>query len=222
VLTRYGLREWLVILVVGLAAAAGFILLHWWWALAAAVLIVLAGLSFFRDPTRTIPADPGLYVSPADGLISSVHHVEHFAPFGEPATCIRVFLSVLDVHVNRSPCNGQVASIAHKPGEHLNVLNPRSAEVNESTLMVLVDPATQRPVAAVRQVAGLIARRIVCAAQIGQKLRRGERYGMIKFGSTTELFIPASSQPQIDVVKGQRVYGGRTILARVAAGNKEV
>lgn len=216
-LTSYGKIQWLIILALTAMLAAAAAWLAWWWALAMVVAGSLALLSFFRDPPRAIPVSRGVMVSPADGLISSVHQVPHFQPLGEPAVCIRIFLSVLDVHVNRSPCHGMVASVEHKPGQYLNALNPHSAEVNAATLLVLVHPTNRRPVAAVRQVAGLIARTIVCAAKPGDILQRGQRYGMIKFGSTTELYLPAASAPQVLVEKGQRVYGGKTILARINA-----
>ncbi len=178
---------------------------------------MLALLSFFRDPPRRIPIDRAILVAPADGHISSIHEVEQFEPFGEPALCIRIFLSVLDVHVNRSPCHGQVASITHRPGRYMNALNPQSAAVNEQNLVVLVNPAHQRPVAAVNQISGAIARRIVCAVTPGTLLQRGQRFGMIKFGSTTELYIPRSLQPQAAVTLGQKVHGGQTIVARLAS-----
>jgi phosphatidylserine decarboxylase len=147
--------------------------------------------------------------------------VAHFEPFNGPATCVRVFLSVLDVHVNRSPCHGVVLSVEHRPGLHLNALNPQSAQDNESTTVVLVHPVRRHPVAAVRQIAGLLARTIVCPVQEGQVLQRGQRFGMIKFGSTTELYLPAYYQPQVLVSVGQKVSGGTTVLATVNSPNLE-
>ncbi len=214
-LTPYGKREWLLILCLSLPIAAALVFFHLWWVLALWVLLVLALLSFFRDPWRKVPTEPGVMVSPADGLVSSIHEVGDDCPLGEPGVCVRIFLSVLDVHVNRSPCDGRVVSITPKAGKYLNALNPRSAEENE-TLTIVLHPATsKRPIAAVRQVAGLIARRIVCAAKVGDELKRGQRLGMIKFGSTTELYLPLSLKPQVQVKLGQRVWGGCTILARV-------
>ena len=212
-LTKYGQREWLAVLAGSAFIIAALGYLHWWWPIGLVVLAALALLSFFRDPPRKIPRDPGILVSPADGVVSSVHRLEHYEPLGGPAHCVRIFLSVLNVHLNRSPCDALVESVTPRPGRFLNALNPTSAEVNESNLIVLRDPATGRPVAAVRQVAGLIARTIVCRLRPGQALRRGERFGMIKFGSTTELYFPESSGLSIRVARGQRVYGGRTILA---------
>ncbi len=214
-LTAYGKREWLTILIVGGAAAVACMATGWWWSGVLMVVGVVALLTFFRDPPRRIPTGRGSVVSPADGRVSSVHRVEHFEPFDGPATCIRIFLSVLNVHVNRVPCHGRVGSITHKPGLKLNALNPKSAEVNESTLIVLEHPTRGYPVGAVRQVAGLIARTIVCGLSEGQIVQRGTRFGMIKFGSTTELYLPDTHNPQVQVRQGQRVYGASTVLAQV-------
>lgn len=215
-LTPYGKREWLVILGLALAASAACLLLQLWWVLGVVIVLSLVLLSFFRDPPRRIPTEPGAMASPADGLISSIHEVRDESPLGEPAVCIRIFLSVLDVHVNRSPCDGRIVSLAPKPGRYLSALNPRSAEENETLTLVMQHPTEPRLIAAVRQVSGLIARRIVCAAKVGDSLKCGERYGMIKFGSTTELYLPLSLQPKVLVQKGQRVWGGSTILATVS------
>ncbi|MEX0776240.1 MAG: phosphatidylserine decarboxylase [Phycisphaeraceae bacterium] len=214
-LTPYGKREWLIILVVGGALIALALYLRWWWAGALVTLATLALLSFFRDPPRRVPSGRGLMISPADGVVSSVHAIEHYQPLGESATCIRIFLSVLDVHVNRSPCDAKVLSLTHKPGKFMNALNPQSAEVNESMLIVLASPDDDQAMAAVRQVSGAIARTIVCRLKVGDQLQRGQRFGMIKFGSTTELYLRQSDAPQVLVHKGQRVAGGLTVLAKL-------
>jgi phosphatidylserine decarboxylase len=125
---------------------------------------------------------------------------------------------VLDVHVNRSPAHGVVTRISHKAGRHLNALNPDSAEANESVLVVLEHPVRREPVAAVRQVAGLLARTVVCAAREGVVLQRGQRFGIIKLGSTTELYVPRQLQPVVQVQQGQYVYGGLTILLSYSLG----
>ncbi len=214
-LTHYGKREWLTILAVAAVLAAVFVAIGWYLGVALVAVVALALLSFFRDPHREVPTPRNIMVSPADGKVSSVHELEHYEPLGEAAVCVRIFLSVLDVHVNRSPCHAMVASIHHQPGRHLNAMRGESAKVNESLTMRLVHPTRGHPVAVVRQVAGAVARRIVCAAGPGDILQRGQRYGMIKFGSTTELYLPRSSEPRIRITKGQRVYGGSTILAEV-------
>ena len=215
ILSEYGKREWLTILAIGVMLTATFFYVGLWWIAIVVIIADLALLSFFRDPERRTPSQRGMVTSPADGKISSIHDVQNFEPLGEDAVCVRIFLSVADVHVNRSPLHGIVASVTHKPGDHLNALNPQSAEVNESVLIVLHHPIRRYPVAAVRQVAGLIARTIVCATRPEQILQRGQRYGMIKMGSTTELYLPVSAKPQILVQQGQMVKGGLTVLAKV-------
>lgn len=244
VLTRYGLREWLAITVVLVPACAVCV---WWaftwhrgWWIGAAVAMILwfAGLMFFRDPLGRRPAtdDPRDLVSPADGRVSAVLRLDHHDAVGGPALLVRIFLSVLDVHLNRAPCDGTVERIDHKPGRHLDARTEESAKVNESLLMVL--RLEDGRSIGVRQVSGAIARRIVCAASPGERLVRGQRYGMIKFGSTTELIVPAPGEggartgggpgvangaggggvgaPRCLVSVGDRVIGGVTILARLA------
>ena len=216
-LTTYAARECLTILAIGLMLAVSMLIAGWWWAALATLVLVSALLAFFRDPERRIPTQRGVIVSPADGLVSAVLELEHFEPLGGPAVCIRVFLSIFDVHINRSPCHARVESIQHRPGRHDSALKADSAAVNESKLLVLTHPTRQHRIAAVRQIAGLFARTIVCAASEGQILQRGQRFGMIKLGSTTELYLPLSIEPEVQVRKGEYVRAGLTILARAGA-----
>lgn len=214
-LSPYGRNEWLTILAIGGLLLIATLLTGWWILAILVVIATAALLSFFRDPDRPIPSHRNVMVAPADGKVSSIHTLDHFAPLDGPATCVRIFLSVLDVHVNRSPCHGQVTQVTHKPGDHLNALNPQSAEVNESTLIVMLHPTRRYPVAAVRQVAGLLARTIACGVKEGDIVQRGQRIGMIKLGSTTELYIPADLQPEVVVEVGQKVKAGMTVLANI-------
>jgi phosphatidylserine decarboxylase len=216
-LSTYAKNEWLTITAVGLLTTVASVVVGWWWLALLILPVTAALLAFFRDPNRKTPSQRGAMIAPADGRISSIHHVEHFEPFDGPATCIRIFLSVLDVHINRSPCHGQVTSITHKPGDHKNALNPDSAETNESNLIVLVHPIRRHPLAAVRQVSGILARTITCGAHEGDVVQRGQRIGMIKLGSTTELYLPADLQPQVTIQQGQKVYAGLTVLAMVTS-----
>jgi phosphatidylserine decarboxylase len=211
-LSGYAKLEWLTILGIGALLTLAFAVIGWWLLAILMVLATFAVLTFFRDPDRRPPVQRGVFVSPADGRVSSVHRVEHYEPFDGPAMCIRVFLSVLDVHVQRSPCHGVVASVTHKPGQYLNALNPQSAEVNESVTMVLVHPIRRHPIAAVRQVSGLLARTIVCGVEPDTILQRGQRYGIIKLGSTAELYIPETLGPKPAVERGAKVKAGVTIL----------
>ncbi len=213
-LSGYARKEWLTILAIGVVLSAAVGLLWWPLSLLTAAATV-ALLSFFRDPYRRPPTQRGVVVAPADGRISSIHELEHHEALGGPATCIRIFLSVLDVHVNRSPLHAEVASVDHKPGQYLNALNPESAEVNASTTMVLVHPIRRYPVAVVRQVSGMLARTIVCAARPGQVLQRGQKYGIIKLGSTTELYLPTELIERVEVQPGQKVKAGLTVVAAI-------
>lgn len=214
-LSPYGRREWSIILLLTLALSAGAAWMGWWIVAAIIVGIGVALCGFFRDPPRRIPSQRGQVVSPADGRISSIHELEHFEPFDGPAVCVRIFLSIFNVHVTRSPCHGRVLSTEHTPGQFLNALKPESAEVNESQLTVLQHPARLVPIAAVKQISGTIARRIVCAARPGDILQRGQRFGLIKFGSTTELYLPRPDRVNVQVAHGQKVAAGSTVIATV-------
>lgn len=188
-----------------------------WLLLAPTVIVWLGCLLFFRDPHRTVPnLQFGEMLSPADGRISLVETVSaHEAVNGEPALIIRIFLSVLDVHINRAPCAARIISTHHRPGRYLDARDPESARVNESNLIVMepIDGCVSR--LGVRQVSGAIARRIVCTAKPGDQVAAGDRIGLIKYGSTTELIIPASARPVARIAVGERVSAGVTLLATV-------
>ena len=200
------------------AVAAGLYLLH-------PLLVVLPILveiwliAFFRDPERPVSQEAGVYVSPADGMVSDIGEMEECDVLGEPAVRIGIFLSVFNVHVKRMPCAGKVASVVYRKGKFINALSHNECSVkNEANTVVLVNEAG-KPVAGVRQLVGLIARRIVCVVKVGDQVNRGERYGMIKFGSRTELYIPRRLHPQVKVQVGQKVCGARDILAVVTPEN---
>ena len=202
-------------LILAIAAAIMGPILVLCWLIPLIAIVTLALLAFFRDPERRTPTQRGVMVAPADGRISSIHEIEHFEPLGGPVTCVRIFLSVFDVHVNYSPYHCAVTSITHKPGLHRNALSPESAEDNESNLLVLEHPTRGYPMAAVRQVAGMIARTIVCSVRDEQVIQRGQRIGLIKLGSTAELYIPHDLNPKVLIGQGQRVKGGLTVIASV-------
>lgn len=189
----------------GIAAAAPF---------AASLAFVF---NFFRDPDRTAPPDPALVIAPADGKVTDILRIDR-APFLDgPAVRIGIFLSVFDVHVNRSPVAGRVTFLQHRPGAFLDARDPQCADLNEAFDLGLQveDGAGGSFRVLVRQVAGLIARRIVCKAAQDRVLARGERYGMIKFGSRTEVWLPADRVERIEVPVGARVKGGRHPIARL-------
>ena len=184
-----------------------------WWLTVPALSIVpllLAAffLWFFRDPERTIPAEPGLIVSPADGKVTEVSPVELG---GKPYTRISIFLSVFDVHVNRSPISGVIKDVVYRPGKFGNAMDPASAEANEQNIVTVEGEGMT---VVFKQIAGLLARRIVFNHKVGNTLARGQRVGLIKFGSRTDVIFP--SPAQISVQPGDHVKGGSSILARVA------
>jgi phosphatidylserine decarboxylase len=196
-----------------LALLAAAVLLGWLagpvWGLPPC-LLALFFLWFFRDPERAIPDSAGVVVSPADGKVTEV--VSGLRN-GAPVTRISIFLNVFDVHVNRSPLAGVIREIRYQKGKFLNAMNPASAEYNEqNTVTVEGDGQT----VVFKQIAGLLARRIVFNKQVGDPVKRGERVGLIKFGSRVDVFLDASAQLQIKV--GERVKGGSSVLAYLGRG----
>ncbi len=180
-----------------------------WWILWVPCLIALVLLlGFFRDPPRRVPQIPGAVVSPADGKVTAitVNQDPEAGPVGGPV--ISIFLSVLDVHINRAPYAGRITDLRYRPGDFLNALNVDSGKRNEANWIFM---ECGRHHLTVRQIAGLIARRIVCRVRKGDRVRRGQRIGLIRFGSRTELYLPPEARVQVEV--GQRVSGGRTVVA---------
>lgn len=166
-------------------------------------------LWFFRDPERSIPQEAGVVVSPADGKVTEVAPV---TVGNERLTRISIFLSVFNVHVNRAPVAGVVREVRYQRGKYLNAMNPASAEQNEQNI-VTMEGDGQRVV--FKQIAGLLARRIVFHPKAGDRLERGQRVGLIKFGSRVDVLMDAAARPQVKV--GDRVKGGESVLAYVEA-----
>ena len=211
-LSRYARHECFAICAMAVILAISCVLFGVAWLMVLPLAAGTAALLFYRDPKRTPPKDRNVAVSPADGQISSIHEVAYFDPFGGPAVCVRIFLSIFDVHVNYCPAHAVVHAISHKPGDHVSVLNPRSAEVNESITVVFNHPTHKMPILAVRQIAGLLARTVFCALHEGQIVQRGSKLGIMKLGSTAELYLPVALD-QVLVRQGQRVVGAITPLA---------
>lgn len=195
----------------------------WGWFL---VGLVLTGWCayFFRDPRRMTPTRPGLVISPADGLVIAIRDVVPEADLGlgdQMYTRISIFLNVFDVHINRIPLDGIVRGRHYRPGKFLNASLDKASEDNERLALAVQltgdHPYRDRLVGVV-QIAGLIARRIVCTAQVGDRFRAGERFGIIRFGSRTDLYLPQGIKPQ--VVVGQRVLGGETVMADVLSSEE--
>lgn len=209
-LTLHGLKE--LLLFGGGSLLLGAVALRLLpWAAPPLFLLALFVVAFFRDPERVPEGGPDAAVSPADGRVTDVEVVEEPHFLGGRALRIGIFLSVFDVHVNRAPLDGVARGFRYFPGAFLDARDPACPERNEANLIGFDSP---RGPFVVRQVAGLIARRIVCPLKEGQAVQRGERIGMIKFGSRTELLVPADAPVEVAVEVGRRVRGGRTILLR--------
>ncbi len=197
-------------------AGAGFVLSWLWWPLGFLVVPIWIWLiAFFRDPERVIPDAPHLMVSPADGKVTDIGEIANCELFGgAPALRVGIFLSVFNVHVNRAPCDGRVINVIYKKGRFISALHHNEAsEQNESNTIVLAGLDDDRPIAVIKQIVGLIARRIIFPLRVGDQIQRGARIGMIKFGSRTELYIPISFAPEVQVKIGQTVAGARDVIA---------
>lgn len=177
------------------------------------VLLVFV-LSFFRDPKRETPKDKNLLFAPADGTIADIELVQKNDYIDGPALKVGIFLSIFNAHINRSPCPAKVEQLIYKKGQFKDARDPLAGKVNESNdvLLTRIEAPCQRLI--VRQISGAIARRIVCKLQPGQILASGEKFGMIKFGSRTELHIPASENAKCIVKVGDKVKAGITAIVR--------
>jgi phosphatidylserine decarboxylase len=180
---------------------------HMAWLVAIPVLLAMFFLWFFRDPSRTAPGGAGVVVSPGDGKVDEAEWIETTAG---SRLRVSVFLSVFDVHVNRVPVEGTVTLVEHRAGLFLNALKAESAVLNEQT-MVTID--TGEFSVSFKQIAGLLARRIVCNLKVGERVERGQRMGLIKFGSRVDVLMPAETE--LRVKAGDRVKGGSSILGVV-------
>jgi len=191
----------------GLVAVAGLILFATGDRILSVPPLLLAAffLWFFRDPSRRITAEPGAIVSPADGVVTEAEWVE--TTQGSKLR-ISIFLNVFDVHVNRSPIAGTVKLVEYREGGFLNAMAPESSLTNEQTLIQIEGDGYE---ISLKQIAGLIARRIVCNVKAGERVERGQRIGMIKFGSRCDVLMPAEAT--LKVRTGERVKGGSSLLA---------
>jgi phosphatidylserine decarboxylase len=181
-------------------------------ALLAGVLIWV--LTFFRDPYRSVPADKNILLAPADGKVTNIEVVKENDFIASDALRIGIFLSIFDVHINRAPCNVKVEEITYKQGKYKNAMTPQSGRINESNGLGLVRTDSPKERLIVRQISGAVARRIVCKTSEGQNLTAGEKFGMIKFGSRTELYLPARENAKCLVQIGDKVKAGLTPLVK--------
>ena len=199
------------------AAALKWLTGAWAWGIVP-VLLAVFFLWFFRDPHRSIPTGNGLIVSPGDGLVTET------AAITTPERALQrvsIFLSVFDVHVNRAPISGTVSGVHYQKGQFLNAMNPASAERNEQNAITLRGQGADAGFEITfKQIAGLLARRIVCRCAAGQTVERGQRVGLIKFGSRVDVLLPANAELRVKV--GDRVKGGSSVLAAVHSAGEDL
>jgi phosphatidylserine decarboxylase len=180
--------------------------LHWNVAAAVLVLLALFIFSFFRDPERVIPSEPGAVVSPGDGRVVVVTDEENA---GRPGKRVSIFLAVWNVHVNRSPAAGTITKMEYRPGKFLAAMRERASVENEQNVFTL---STEAGEMVFKQIAGLIARRVVSWKKVGDKVARGERIGLVRFGSRVDVWVP--KEAEILVKLGENVKGGASVVAR--------
>jgi len=194
----------------GVVAALLWVLTHSAVLVGVPVVLALFFLWFFRDPNRKIPTGDGEIVSPGDGVVTESEWIETASG---SRLRMSIFLNVFDVHVNRAPVGGTVRLVEHREGGFMNAMNPESVLSNEQTMVVLDAGGYD---VSYKQIAGLLARRIVCTVKEGDRVERGQRVGLIKFGSRVDVLLPAEAMPKVKV--GSRVRGGSSILAVLPEG----
>lgn len=200
----------LALLVVG--AVGSMATAHVWWVVAVVWCCVIC---FFRDPARNIKRQDNILYAAADGRVTEVTELEHHDLVGGPCHRIRIFLSLFNAHINRMPCAAEVRSVTLKPGKFLAAMRSRAAEENESNTLLLAPEAPFAGPMIVRQIAGMVARTIVCRAEVGASFQAGQRFGMIKFGSGTELVVPKQEGLKVLVKVGDNVKAGLTEMMKL-------
>jgi len=201
--------RWILAILGLLAIASSFFSV---WLLLFFLLLLLCTVAFFRDPDRAAPADPNLIVAAADGSVTDIIELNENEVLKARTRRVGIFLSIFDVHTNRAPIDGRVIYRRHRDGLCLDARHPDCSEKNESMTWAFEN---SRVTIVVRQLTGAIARRIVTWAKVGDELKKGERFGMIRFGSRTELYLPLSATVLVKV--GDHVAGGSTVIARLSS-----
>ena len=199
--------RWILAVLAVLAIVSG---LFSAWAFWFFVLLFLCSVAFFRDPNRASPSDPDVIVAAADGTVMDIVELDENEVLKNKTRRVGIFLSVFDVHTNRAPIDGRIIYRQHRAGLCVDARRPDCSEKNESMTWAFENP---RVTIVVRQITGAIARRIVAWANVGDELKKGERFGMIRFGSRTELYLPLNTEVLVKV--GDHVLGGSTIIARL-------
>jgi len=200
--------RWILALLAVVAVVFGFFSA---WALWLFLLLFLCVVAFFRDPERAVPTDENLIIAAADGTVMDIVELDENEVLKTKTRRVGIFLSIFDVHTNRAPIGGRIVYRKHRPGLFLDARRPDCSDKNESMTWAFENP---RVTIVVRQITGAIARRIVAWTEVGDELKKGERFGMIRFGSRTELYLPLSAE--VLVKTGDHVLGGSTIIARLA------
>jgi len=201
-------KESIPYIVVPVLLAAAAAVLGFWYVAATLFLLALFMAYFFRDPKRVPPSDPDVVVSPADGKVTRIGPANTSA---DSPTVISIFLSPLDVHINRSPIPGKIVDVLYSPGKFLMATNEKASLVNEQNALTIQG---EKITVVCKQIAGILARRIVCWRRMGDNLSLGERFGMIKFSSRTDVLLPANVK--VTVKEGDRVRGGTTVIGRIS------
>ena len=198
-------KESIPYIVVPLLLAAGAAVFGFWWVAGFLLLVMLFMAFFFRDPKRVPPTDPDVVVSPADGKVTRITSA------ADSSTVVSIFLSPFDVHINRSPIPGKIVDVLYSPGKFLMATNEKASLVNEQNALTIQG---EKITVVCKQIAGILARRIVCWKVEGDSLGLGERFGMIKFSSRTDVLLPANVR--VIVKEGDRVRGGTTVIGRIS------
>ena len=194
--------------------ALGTLILYWIWSPLGVVGLILTGWCayFFRDPPRVTPVRSGLVIAPADGLVQMIERASPPPELGmgdDPRTRVSIFMNVFDVHINRAPVDGRIEGLAYRPGKFLDASLDKASEENER-MSIWIKSDEGRDIAMV-QIAGLVARRILCEVEEGEAVRAGERIGLIRFGSRVDVYLDEGMEPL--VIEGQRTIAGETVLA---------
>ena len=200
-------RESIPYIMVPLVLSVAATVFGFWYVGLLLLVVALFMAYFFRDPKRVPPNDPNVVVSPADGRVT---RIESPAANTNGPTLVSIFLSPLDVHINRSPIPGKIVDVVYSPGKFLMATNEKASLVNEQNALTIQG---EKVTVVCKQIAGILARRIVCWKETGDRLNLGERFGMIKFSSRTDVLLPANVK--VTVAEGDRVCGGITVIGRI-------
>lgn len=205
-----GMRYYLPLFILALVVTVVLWRFQWPWASLPFWFVAIFVLCFFRDFPRTTDADLETLISPADGTVVAIEDLEESIHYDGPCRRVSIFMSVFNAHVNRAPLDGEVRDVRYAPGAYINAMKEEASKVNESNALWL---DTEKGLVTIRQISGAIARRIVCRAKPGMKLSRGERFGMIKFGSRVEVYLPPETEVLVKLQEKTR--SGKTALAKL-------